>query len=351
MNRVVAFGSYVGLLCLLAMPAAADDLVYLKGGRRVRGSVRSEGPTEVVITTAEGATRRLSVDQVERIQYDGPTGAVLAQAWFKERAGNYEDAVQSYERALRQAPEGSFVRIAAEFARARALAKWAQVDPAKATDAEGALKQFIAQHRNTRHYYPALNWLYRVQLALGKTDVAQQTLAELEQSPVAGFQVEAALARAELLMRGGNVDEAAAILADLSGKENLSDELKLRIRLLMAEVKAARGEVEEAVKELRVVIDSAPPENETVNARAFLTLGRVYERADKVMDAILAYLYVDLMLPEAAQYRAEALARLSDLWARAGRPDRARQARELLLQEYPNSQWARQLASSTQDQE
>lgn len=336
----------VAALILITRPLAAEDFVYLKNGQRLRGSVRSETPVEIVVTASDGSTHRLSVDQVDRIQYDGPTGAAVSQAWFKERAGNYEDAVAGYERALAQASPGSPVRIAAEFARARTLAKWAAVDPAKTEDAERALRQFLQKHRDSRHYYPALQWLYRVQILAGKVEEARGVLRELSQSPLPAFRAEAALAEAELALKAGEPASAKETLQRLMDQEDLPEEVKWRAQLLQAELTAAEGNLDEALKQVRSLIDAIPAENDTLNARAFLTLGRIYERADKPMDAILAYLYVDLMYPDLAEYRAEALAKLAQLWGKAGRPDRARQARELLLQEYPNSQWARQLSAA-----
>ena len=334
---------------LAAATVQAEDTVITRDGKRVRGSIVSESRTEVVLRERGGTTHRFPVDQVERVQYDGPAGVALTQAFFAERAGRFEQALKRYEEVLQQTSSGSPPHLAARFGRVRILAKQALLDPTKAPEAIRALEQFVSRHSASRHYYPALELLARLQLAVGDQAAARNTLQQLEQSPLAGFRVLALVESARLQAARGEAAQAEQSLRNLL-EEKLPDVAQWQVRLALAEVLAAAGKFDEAEREARAVIDAVPADDAAMNTQAFLTLGRVYERAKKPIDAILAYLYIDLNYPNAGQARAEALARLAQLWHEVGRPDRARQAREQLVQDYPNSRWARQLAEGQEQQ-
>ena len=320
--------------------ATADDTVITKGGKRIRGSIVSESRAEVVIRTRGGATERYAVDEIDRIQYDGPAGTALAQALFSERAGKLEQALKRYEEVIAQASAGSLPQIAARFGRARIRAKLALLDPEQAASARKALESFLERYSGSRHYYPALELLARVALASGDRAAARRTLQQLAEAPVAVYRTVARLELAKLRVAEGQAQEAEQLVRQVL-QEQLPQQAQWRARLALGEVLAAQGKFEEAEKEIRGVIDAVPAEEATLNVEAFLALGRMYERAKKPIDAILAYLYVDLNYPNAGPLRAEALARLAELWEQVGRPDRARQARETLAQDYPNSRWAR----------
>ncbi len=334
------------LVILLGSAAVrAEDNVLTRDGKRIRGSIVSESRSEVVVRTRGGTTERIPTDQVERIQYDGPTGVALTQAFFAERAGRFEQALKRYDEVIQQSAAGSPPQLAARFGRVRVLAKQALLDPSRAASAIRALQQFVTRYSSSRHYYPALVLLARLELASGDQNAAAETLRLLEQAPLAGFRATAVIESARLQAEAGQAAQAEQKLRALL-EEKLPQESQWRARLALAEVLAASGKFDEAEKQARRVIDAVPAENAALNTEAFLVLGRIYERAKKPIDAILAYLYIDLNYPNAGQARAQALARLAELWQEVGRPDRARQAREQLVQDYPNSRWAQQLKAA-----
>ena len=88
------------------------------------------------------------------------------------------------------------------------------------------------------------------------------------------------------------------------------------------------------------IIAEGDPADAPLFARAYMALGACYEAQGKTMDALLAYLHVDLLFYQDAALHAEALYHLEKLWTKAKRPDRALKARTLLQSRYPGSVWA-----------
>ena len=70
-------------------------------------------------------------------------------------------------------------------------------------------------------------------------------------------------------------------------------------------------------------------------------LRRCHVASNKPKDALLAFLHVDVLYNTVPASHAEALAKLVPLWEAIGKPGRAREARQLLRERYPNSRWAR----------
>ena len=73
----------------------------------------------------------------------------------------------------------------------------------------------------------------------------------------------------------------------------------------------------------------------------------VLHRCHLQVEALVAYLHVDVIpkLASESQYHAEALLNLATLWNAVSRPDRAGEARDLLMSQYPSSDAARKLAA------
>ncbi|MEO7109256.1 MAG: PEGA domain-containing protein [Polyangiaceae bacterium] len=68
-------------LLLLASAAHADDMVLLKNGGRMRGTVMSETPTDgVKIKLADGTVQSIAAAEIDHVVYDGATSAPQSAA-------------------------------------------------------------------------------------------------------------------------------------------------------------------------------------------------------------------------------------------------------------------------------
>src|SRR5687767_15570942 len=74
MRRTIAIPLFFALVTV-ASTAVADDVVHLKSGGRVRGTVTLQDPTEgVVVLLADGTIKKIPAADVARVDY-GDAGA------------------------------------------------------------------------------------------------------------------------------------------------------------------------------------------------------------------------------------------------------------------------------------
>jgi tetratricopeptide (TPR) repeat protein len=312
---------------------ADDALQRLGSGTVHRGKVVGESATEVTFQERSGTTIRVPVDEIESIEYDSPAGAALRQGEFAENAGRWPEALKLYEEVLKKATPDSFPYVAAQFAKARCLAKEALLHPEKAAEAARALEATLEAYPATRHYFPTLELLGRIYLVAKNHPKAAEVFEKLRQAPLGRYQTAATLYRAQLQLLEGNVEEASRLVESLLSQPELHPWVRWRALLLKAQILAARKSFDEAEQTARKVVDEVPAEDAENNPAAFLVLGRIYEQGGKPMDAVLAYLYVELLYPSAKLHRVEALTALERLWKQLGRPDRAEAARAKLQEE------------------
>jgi tetratricopeptide (TPR) repeat protein len=89
----------------------------------------------------------------------------------------------------------------------------------------------------------------------------------------------------------------------------------------------------------KVIDENDSKEKPVLFARAYNALGVCYLRAGKPEEALLAFLHVDLLFTQDPDAHAEALYHLTALWKALNHPERALQARSLLLDRYSGSPW------------
>ena len=81
-------------------------------------------------------------------------------------------------------------------------------------------------------------------------------------------------------------------------------------------------------------------------AFAYVLQGDCYKAQSKMKDAALAYLHVPILFHKQKAAHAEALFHLAKISGQIGQPDRAAEAKEILLESYPNSEWAKKLQAA-----
>ncbi|HEY5313248.1 MAG TPA: hypothetical protein VIK18_12045, partial [Pirellulales bacterium] len=119
------------------------------------------------------------------------------------------------------------------------------------------------------------------------------------------------------------------LLADQQKTPAAADE-KVAALLGTADCLANEGKVDEGIKQVQDVIKGLDPENEPLQAEAFLTLGACYVKKHATKDALLAYLHVDIVYPSQTQAHIAALRQLAVLWNELGKADRSAQASQTL---------------------
>jgi len=341
-------------LFLLALPLAAvfaaeravalDEVIRQSDKSLVRGTLKSS-KTEVTVEAA-GRSTAVPVTDIAAVRWDGePPQLNLTRS--RETNGDLEFALKSYRELLGQvAAEKKDLKTDLEFLIARTQARQAVADPANKDAAVKALDAFLAAHADSFRYYEGLQWLGRVQAAAGDADAAKAAYARLSEAPLPELKMAAQNAVARIKLDGSDLPGALAdfdaVLAQ-PGDGAAAKSQRFSAQLGKAVVLQKQGNHDEALKSLDAVLDQVSADDTAVQAEAFLRKGNSLEAQGKEKDAVIAYLQVDLLSPGESRPRAEALFHLARLWASVGKAERSAEARRMLTEQYPASEWAKQL--------
>jgi tetratricopeptide (TPR) repeat protein len=324
---------------------ALDEVVRQSDGSSVRGTIKTGSKTEVSVEAA-GRSTPVPVTDIANVRWDGePPQLNLTRT--REANGDLDFALGSYKELLGQIPaDKRDLRTDTQFLIARTLARQAVADPAKKANALKALNDFIAAHPDFFRHYEAFQWIGRVQTASDDHEAAKTAYAKIAEAPLPELKMTArnAVGRIKLSQEdfSGALADFDAVLSETASTP-AADSQRFSAQLGRAVVLQRQGKHDDALKTLDEVIDKAAPDDAAVQAEAFLRKGDSLQATGREKDALLAYLYVDLLFSGEAVPHAEALYQLSKLWATTGKAERSADARRRLTQQYPASEWAKKL--------
>lgn len=337
-------------LTALSVPARAIDAVHRKStDKPAQGEITEITKEFVKVEARIGEPVKVPAGDIARVDWDGePPKLRLARA--AESGGRLQDALEGYREALDELEsDNEHLQADLEFLIARATAKQALADPQKREEAVGKLEEFRKEHPNSFRYYAALNYLAEVHLAGDEFTRAQSILTLLEQAPQKDYKMAARIATARLALAQGNPGEALSTFDEviqMPAEGAAETARRYEAMLGKATCLQKQGNNEEALQMLKQVVNESSPENTGLQANAYLRQGDVLRELGRTMDAVLAYLHVDVLFPMEKQLHAEALYRLSQVWKAVGKPERAAEAAATLESEYPNSKWTGKLSST-----
>jgi len=333
----------------LASPSIwADEIDRHSSKAPLRGSITAESSKEVTIkVTQAGKTDEVKVPigDVAEVKYDGAAGLAIRTAASIERAGQFEKAIEAYQKASAAASETGFVAQASQFGQTRTLAKIALQDATRLDDAIKALEDFRGKYADSRFHYPLHELLGQLQIEKGNDIAAAQAFRELAASPVNDFKLKAAIWEGRLLLKAGKFAEAQAKFDEIAAAKAASPAEKLRQQealLAKGDSLVKQKKLDEAEQMFRKVINEASPEESELQATTCNALGDVLREAGKPKEAILAYLEVDLLYSTQKAAHARAIYYVALLWDQLGHSDNATESREKLKRLYPDSSWAKQ---------
>ena len=126
----------------------ADDVSLIPGttvkqaiGGRVRGTVQSESPTEVVVTLGTDPVS-VPTDQIASIRYDGQS-ANFQLGETREATGQLAEAAELFRKAACRGGRPAVPHQAALFREASVLGDLAMIEPDRTKEARDKLNQFI----------------------------------------------------------------------------------------------------------------------------------------------------------------------------------------------------------------
>lgn len=337
-------------LCVLlvsacATPALAVDAVTRLNGSTVSGDVKSA--TREVVTVQLGArVETIPVSDIVRISWNNETPA-LKNARGLEQNGDLVRAAELYAQVV--AAPGNISDLAKkdlQYLVARLKARTALLDPTKADEAIADLEKFKAANGDFFRYYELHEFLGRVHAAKGDADKAKTAFAELAQAPSNDLKMKGRNLIADMLVKLNDLATAEKEYADVAAMPAQTPqeiEQKNLGRLGQANCLSRQGQTDQAVALLDAIVQETDKGQAAVQARASLLKGDAYSAQGKDQKAVMSYLLVDLLFENQSELHAEALFRLSTLWAKVGESARASDARARLLNKYPKSEWVAQL--------
>ncbi|MDR0870899.1 MAG: tetratricopeptide repeat protein [Planctomycetaceae bacterium] len=195
-----------------------------------------------------------------------------------------------------------------------------------AADAEQSVDEFLKNNKNSYHYYEVCELYGDLTVQLGKFEAAKMSYSELTKAPWAEYRLKAKTALGVTEVSERKIDAAKKnfeeVIADKDESEQTA-KLKKLSNVGLARCLAAEEKYDEAVKKLEDIAAGSGSEDSAFQAALYNALGSVYAQAGKKKEAILAYLYTDILFSAARNEHIKALTELEKLWKEVKRTDRS----------------------------
>src|SRR3990172_748397 len=168
-RSLVAFST--ALFAMISLRLLADEVHRFSAKAPLRGKITAETSTTVKIkVTQTGKTEEVEVpvNDVAKLYYEGPGDLALRTATGLERAGEFQKALDQFEKARGSAGKNAARARAIRFGRVRTLAKRALQDPKRAAEAIQSLQEFRKEHADSRFHFELHELLGRLHMGQGK---------------------------------------------------------------------------------------------------------------------------------------------------------------------------------------
>lgn len=321
-----------GITAALAASCGAADSVKTAKMTYI-GTIKGTSPTEVQFER-NGAITPIPVNEIINIRLDGEPSELNA-ARAHAAAGRYADARESLGKVKPEELTRDVTKAEFAFLNAFVETKTALGGSGDVAKAGSAMVDFVRNHPESLHVLEANELIGDLLVAGGKYDAAQTYYQKLTEAPWPAYQVRAQVLLGKAQLAEGKTAEAAATFqAALAADVKDAGAVKVAAELGLARCLAVEQKYDEAVETARRVIAAVDPEDASLSAQAYNTLGSALNAAGKKREALMAFLHVDVLYFNAPNEHAEALVNLAQLWTDLNRPERAAQTQQILKQRY-----------------
>ncbi len=339
--RIATALGVVAALLLAASPHAlwaADAVRTIKA--TLSGTIEEITPETIRLARSGGRVDTIPVNEVLYVRYDGEPSR-MSSIRNQIRNGQYGAALDALAKlADDPAVTGKrAIQQEVEYYQAYAEARRALIGGGDIRAAGAKLRRWVEANANSYHWYEANQLLGDLLVALGVYDRAIAYYDRVEQAPWNDVKMAAQIAKGRALLKQGKIDAARQSFEkaeQLAGDSTdpLIVQQKQAAQLGKAMCLTEAKQFDQAIDIIQQVIVSTDPENVTLSARAYNTLGRCLRKAGRTKEALWAFLQVDLLYFTDPVEHAEALKNLAKLWIEVDKPDRAIQAEQTLKQKY-----------------
>lgn len=335
-------------IVLTASPLWAVDTINVRStGKPVTGEITTVNKTEVTIKPKSGGDQKIPANDIVSIKWEGEP-AKLSIAKGDEERGNFDKALDTYTDAHKEA-QGK-LKTYLDFLISRTMAKQAIDTDSKVDEAIKKMEAYLKANADHLGYYESQNFLGLLYGAKGDYAKAQAAFENMGKAPWKDYQTAAKVAVGRMQLKQNNLDGATKTFTDAASGTAETDSEKARraeAQVGQAACLVKQSKHEEALKLIDEVIKATSTDESTTMAFAYVLQGDCYQAQNKMKDAALAYLHVPVLFPKEKAAHAEALYHLHKISGTIGQADRAAEAREILLESYPNSEWAKKLQTET----
>lgn len=324
--------------------SGAEVVIRRSDSKKLNGEIPENSKEGITLKPSKGEAQRIPADDVLSIQWAGEP-SIIRSSRLDEAAGKTQKAFEGYQQALKELGEmQASLQAEAYFGIARTAASLAQNDKTKISIAIEKINEFQRKFPDSYHHWEAQLLLAQMQLLSGDAAAAQKIYEQAKASGLGSYVLAGELGLARVAMLKKDYEQALKSFEQVSKstlKGSLMDRQRQEARLGTAECLFTQKKFELGIRSLDDLIEQTPPEEEKLLATAYLRRGDGFVGLGKTKEAVLSYLHVDVLFPGQAEADAEALYRLSQLWESLQHPERGIQAKDRLMQLYPNSRWAK----------
>jgi tetratricopeptide (TPR) repeat protein len=315
---------------------AQSDRVFTKDGKSTSGAVIAVSKQGIQLKKGK-ETETIAASNILKIQLESEpqTLSEIRNFVLDKQYQSAIDELQKLDVKTLKRPE---MEAEAMFYSAYAKAQLAIAGRGSRDEAAAAVRNFAGKFQDSWHFYTAAETLGDLAIVMNKPDDAARFYGSLRAAPDPDTKVRsvyllgvAALKKKDYPAAIAEFDKVIGLQATTPGVVRMHTLSKSQKAIALA----ATGKSDEALALIDTLIAELNPNEIDVAARVYNAQGAAYEASGDASKAILAYLHTHLPFSSAPDAHAEAMSRLTDLWTKVGKPDRAGEFRSLLKELYP----------------
>jgi len=335
--RLVSFCSVLLAFATTSTAYAQTDRLFPVDGQMVIGQIKEITKNGVAMTVS-GKEQTFQPADIERIVFQTEPQA-LTQAREFVVDGQYEQAFEELKNVDIDGISREAVQAETAFYRMWSQGKLALSGKGELNAAASAALSYARNYANSWRFFDTAKMLGDLAAATGNYEQAIRYYGSLRSAPATETKMESVYLTGTAQLAKEDYAAAEKAFAQIRGLRQVSSIEALRLKNLatagLANAKAKSGSPEEALELLQSLIEQLDPAETRLAAQVYNAQGAAYEAMGDDEGAILAYLHTHLMFSGDSASHVQALKRLTELWTKVGKPDRAAQTRGELRQRYP----------------
>ena len=330
-------------IALAANQAVAQDAVYINkiggGTTRITGKISLVDPEGVTI-----GDKRIAASEIRRISV-GKEPSAINRLREDMTGGQYAECLAGIAK-LSNVPDEPLLKQEIGFMKAYSSARLALTQGTITAEVAGkTVGEFLKGAPNSLHLYPATEQYGLLIYAIGKPELAAKEFEKLRVAKWDEYRVRGQFLHGRMMSVLGQNGKAKTDYEQIlkAASSPTSDKYKLLASCEQARINGITGDANSNLQILDKLIQSETDDNVELFAYIYNAKGAIYEKKGDLKEARDAYLHTQLLFGSVEDPAAEALSRLTKIFADLNDSKRANEARRELQSKYRNSYWVRKL--------